>query len=306
MNRSLPILAALSFATFAAQASAQDIDDTSKSTVVADSFNSSKKETTNVDVDTKVEVDDSFNTKRESTKVDDSFNTKKESTKIDDSYNSTKNETTKVDVDDSFNTKKESTKIDDSYNTTKKESTKIDDSYNKYEDNDTIKKESTKIEDSYNKSDSTKIDDSYNTTKKESTKIDDSYNTTKKESTKIEDSYNKTETTKIDDSFNKTDKTEDSYNKTVKIDDSFNKHDESTHLNNVLNNLSIPVANTDLQATIAHNEVLNLNLKSDVGNVKIDDAFSGARGINSMNTNTGAHSIQQVGVSISVVQHTTK
>ena len=278
MNRSLPILAALSFATFAAQASAQDIDDTSKSTVVADSFNSSKKETTNVDVDTKVEVDDSFNTKRESTKVDDSFNTKKESTKIDDSYNSTKNETTKVDVDDSFNTKKESTKIDDSYN--------------KYEDNDTIKKESTKIEDSYNKSDSTKIDDSYNTTKKESTKI--------------EDSYNKTETTKIDDSFNKTDKTEDSYNKTVKIDDSFNKHDESTHLNNVLNNLSIPVANTDLQATIAHNEVLNLNLKSDVGNVKIDDAFSGARGINSMNTNTGAHSIQQVGVSISVVQHTTK
>jgi len=204
MNRSLPILAALSLAAFAGNATAQNFKDNDRNTVVNDSFNTAVK----------------------------------------------KEETTKIDVD----------------------------VRKSYEDNDTINKKRVDIEDSYNKTNKTEIEDSYNKTHK--TEIEDSYNTTHETEVEIEDSYNKT--TKID------------------------VNDHSTHLNNVLNGLSAPVANTDLDARIAYNRVLNLNIAGQQGNIQIRDAFSGARGVNSMNTNTGAHSIQQVGVSISVVQNTSK
>jgi hypothetical protein len=267
MNRSLPILAALSLAAFGANAYADT---------------------------TKVDVDDSFNSKTDVTKVDDSFNTKNETTKIDVNK---KTDVTKVDtdvdIDDSYNTTNKKyedndvtkkTEIDDSYNTTKK--TEIDDSYN------TSHKTENTVEDSYNRK--SEVDDSYNTTKK--TEIDDSYNTSNKTENKVEDSYNTTKKSEIDDSYNT--------DVTTKVDDSFNDH--STNLSNVLNNLSNPVSSNELKATVAHNKVLNLNLGGKLNNVEVRDAFAGARGINSMNTNTGAHSIQQVGVSISVVQTQTK
>jgi len=193
-------------------------------------------------------------------------------------------------ADDSIRNNDRSAVVNDSFNN----DLDVDvDVTKKYEDNDTYKLETTTNE--------KKIDDSFNTTNKFESKVDDSYNTTNEK--KTDDSYNTTNKFES--------KVEDSYNTDVDVDDSFNHDvrltDQSTNLKDSFNNWSNPVADVDLDAKVTDNKVYNQPFKSDgMGEIKISNAFNHARGVNTMQTNSGAHSIQQVGVSISVVNNTTR
>jgi len=81
-------------------------------------------------------------------------------------------------------------------------------------------------------------------------------------------------------------------------------HDESRNLSNVLNGLSKPMAENELKAKVSGNRVLTVAQVSSVGNVNVKGSFTQFKGINSMNSNTGANAIQQSAVAVSTVTHT--
>jgi hypothetical protein len=117
----------------------------------------------------------------------------------------------------------------------------------------------------------------------------------------------KTNEKKIDDSFQ--DNSDDDVNsdnriKTTTVMRSESKMtyiDDSTTLKNVGNGLTKPVAANELEATVTKNRVFTLAKIATSGDVRFDDSFREFKGINSLNSNTGANSLQQSAVAVSVV-----
>lgn len=113
---------------------------------------------------------------------------------------------------------------------------------------------------------------------------------------------------RIEDSFQNNSKTTTNSNNS-QDNDTTNKssykssyRDDSTTLSNVGNGLAKPVATNVLEAKVSGNRVLNLaGTASTAANVRIDGSLNGFRGISSLNSNTGANSIQQSSVSIAAV-----
>jgi hypothetical protein len=116
----------------------------------------------------------------------------------------------------------------------------------------------------------------------------------------------KTNEKKIEDSFQ--DNSDDDVNsnnriKTTTVMKSESKMtyiDDSTTLKNVGNGLTKPVAANELEATVTKNRVFTLAKTATSGDVRFDGSFREFKGINSLNSNTGANSLQQSAVAVSV------
>jgi hypothetical protein len=76
--------------------------------------------------------------------------------------------------------------------------------------------------------------------------------------------------------------------------------DESTKLENVGNGLTKPVAAIELHGTVTNNRVFTLAKTATSGAVRFDGSFNEFKGINSLNSNTGANAYQQTAVAVSV------